>query len=143
MGNSSYRVNFIQARRTKSISTARKSMLKLVKLQCLVAKCCKMRKIQLCEIRKYCINLHYAREFAPHLSRKWSKTAKWQNTPAIFDEHFSPGVNSRAEIVPSPRAYARSGAPRAVGSGQMVRKRIFCIQSVMLLYSQKYPQGIP
>jgi hypothetical protein len=35
----------IWARRTKSITTARKSMLKLVKLQSLVAKCCKMRKI--------------------------------------------------------------------------------------------------
>ena len=35
----------IWERRTKSITTARKSMLKLVKLQSLVAKCCKMRKI--------------------------------------------------------------------------------------------------
>ena len=35
----------IWARRTKSITTARKSILKLVKLQSLVAKCCKMRKI--------------------------------------------------------------------------------------------------
>jgi hypothetical protein len=26
---------------------------------------------------------------------------------------FSPGVNSRAELVPSPRAYARNGAPRS------------------------------
>jgi hypothetical protein len=32
------------ARRTKSITTASKSMLKLVKLQSLAAKCCKMRK---------------------------------------------------------------------------------------------------
>jgi hypothetical protein len=35
----------ISTRRRKSITTARKSMLKLVKLQSLAAKCCKMRKI--------------------------------------------------------------------------------------------------
>ena len=35
----------IRARNTKSIITARKSILKLVKLQSLVAKCCKMWKI--------------------------------------------------------------------------------------------------
>jgi hypothetical protein len=35
----------ISARKTKSITTGRKSMLKLVKLQSLVATCCKMRKI--------------------------------------------------------------------------------------------------
>ncbi len=35
----------IWTRRTNSITTARKSILKLVKLQSLVAKCCKMRNI--------------------------------------------------------------------------------------------------
>ena len=34
----------IYARTTKSTTTARKSILKLVKLQSLVAKCCKMRR---------------------------------------------------------------------------------------------------
>jgi hypothetical protein len=36
---------FIQTRRTKSIIIAQKSILKSVKLQSLVAKCCKIRKI--------------------------------------------------------------------------------------------------
>jgi hypothetical protein len=30
-----------------------------------------MLKIQPCEIFKFCINLYYARENAPHLGRKW------------------------------------------------------------------------
>ena len=43
MCDSSYRLNFDEARRAKSINTARKSMLKLViKLQSLAAKCCNM-----------------------------------------------------------------------------------------------------
>jgi hypothetical protein len=46
MGDSSYRLNFDQAaRRMKSNTTARKSVLEWVKLQRLVAKCCKMKKI--------------------------------------------------------------------------------------------------
>jgi hypothetical protein len=47
----------------------------------------------------------------------------WSPTPAIIDElqttasdfanaFVFPGVNSRAELVPSPRAYARNGARR-------------------------------
>jgi hypothetical protein len=53
--------------------TARKSMLKLVKLQSLVvAKCCKMRKIQPYEICKFCIIvLYYAREKAPLSAQMW------------------------------------------------------------------------
>ena len=43
MDDSSYRLNFGLGK--KSITTARKSILKSVKLQSLVAKCCKMRKI--------------------------------------------------------------------------------------------------
>ena len=46
----------------KFITTALKSVLKLVKLQSLVAKCCKMQKIQVCKIRKFCILLYYARK---------------------------------------------------------------------------------
>ena len=40
---------------TKSIGTAKRSILKLAKLQNLVAKCCKMRKIQPCKICKFCM----------------------------------------------------------------------------------------
>jgi hypothetical protein len=43
--DSSYRLNVDLVKKKKSITTARKSMLKLVKLQSLAAKCCKMRKI--------------------------------------------------------------------------------------------------
>jgi hypothetical protein len=43
--NGNRKTTAISARRTKSITTARKSMLKWVKLQSLSAKCCKMRKI--------------------------------------------------------------------------------------------------
>ena len=46
----------------KFITTALKSVLKLVKLQSLVAKCCKMQKIQACKICKFCILMYYARK---------------------------------------------------------------------------------
>ena len=46
------RPNF--ATKSKSFTTARKSMLKLVKLQSLVAKCCKIRKVYACEVCKFC-----------------------------------------------------------------------------------------
>ena len=39
------RANFDLAMHTKSIRTAKRSILKLAKLQNLAAKCCKMRKI--------------------------------------------------------------------------------------------------
>jgi hypothetical protein len=42
--DSSYRLNFDQGKKNK-ITTARKSMLKLVKLRSLVAECCKMREL--------------------------------------------------------------------------------------------------
>ena len=46
----------------KFITTALKSILKLVKLQSLVAKCCKMRKIYPCKVCEFCILLYYARK---------------------------------------------------------------------------------
>ena len=46
----------------KFITTAFKSVLKLVKLQSLVAKCCKMQKIQACKVCKFCILLYYMRK---------------------------------------------------------------------------------
>ena len=45
---------------TKSFTTARKRILRLVGLQCLVAECCKIQKIQPCEVCKVCIYLYYA-----------------------------------------------------------------------------------
>ena len=46
----------------KFITTALKSILKLVKLQSLVAKCCKMRKISPCKVCKFCTLLYYVRK---------------------------------------------------------------------------------
>ena len=46
----------------KFVITAWKTILKLVKLQSFVAKCCKMWKIQACEIYEFCILLYYARK---------------------------------------------------------------------------------
>ena len=63
----------MHAARIKSITTARKSILKLVKLQSLIAKCCKMQKIQSCKFHEFCMLLYYMQKFAPLLSRKWCK----------------------------------------------------------------------
>ena len=46
----------------KFITTALKSVLNLVKLQSLVAKYCKMQKIQAYKVCKFCILLYYARK---------------------------------------------------------------------------------
>ena len=46
----------------KFITTALKRVLNLVKLQSLVAKYCKMQKLQACKIRQFCILLYYARK---------------------------------------------------------------------------------
>ena len=46
----------------KPISIAKRSTLKLAKLQNLVAKRCKMRKLQPCKICKFCIFWYYVRE---------------------------------------------------------------------------------
>ena len=46
----------------KFVITAWKTILKLVKLQSFVAKCCKMWKIQACEIYEFCILLYYKTE---------------------------------------------------------------------------------
>ena len=52
------------------ITTALKSSPKLVKLQSLVAKCCKMRKIYPCEVCKFCIFWYYGRKIInPFLDR--------------------------------------------------------------------------
>ena len=49
----------IQARRTNSITTARKSIPKLAQLQNLVDKCNKIRKTQSPEAHEFCIYLHH------------------------------------------------------------------------------------
>ncbi len=76
MDDSSYRLNFdlaIDRKNKIHHYSYRKSILKLVKLQSLVAKCCKIRKIQPCKFREFSILLYYVQKFAPLLSRKWCK----------------------------------------------------------------------
>ena len=53
----------------KFIITALKSILKLVKLQCLVAKRCKMWKMYACEDCKFCIFLYYARKIDTNIEK--------------------------------------------------------------------------
>ena len=59
----------------KFFTTARKSILESVKLQSLVAKCCKMKKIALCKFRQFCRYLCITCRNLRHvlLSRKWCK----------------------------------------------------------------------
>ena len=58
----------------KFITTALKSILKLVKLQSLVAKRCKMWKMYACEDCKFCIFLYYA----------WKIDTNIEKTASIF-----------------------------------------------------------
>jgi hypothetical protein len=47
-----------------------------------------------------------------------------RKSPLFFANAFvSPGVNSRAELVPSRRAYARNGAPRRWLADKQVARR--------------------
>ena len=45
--------------------------MKLVKLQNLVAKCCKVWKIQPCKVCKFCICLYYVWKLLPFSAQKW------------------------------------------------------------------------
>ena len=53
----------------KFITTALKSILKLVKLKSLVAKRCKMWKMQAFEDCKFCIFLYYARKIDTNIEK--------------------------------------------------------------------------
>ena len=55
----------------KFITTALKSILKLVKLQSLVAKRCKMWKMYTCEDCKFCIFLYYARKIDTNIEKRY------------------------------------------------------------------------
>ena len=69
----------------KFISTAGKSIINLVKLCSLVVKCCKMRKIQSCEVCEFCILLYYARK---------SVTA-FRNVLPLFRAYYKSTQNSQ------------------------------------------------
>ena len=56
-----FKLNLHLCKKAKSSTTARKSILELVKLPSLVAKWCKIRKIYAWEVCKFCIFLYYAR----------------------------------------------------------------------------------
>mgnify|MGYP002804073949 CR=1 FL=1 len=61
---------FIFAKKEKSFTTAGGSILKLVQLPSLAARCFEMRKIYACRVWKICIFLYYARK---SLTTKWPK----------------------------------------------------------------------
>ena len=78
--NSHYKLilKLLQARIYKSITTARESILKLVQLQSLmVAKCCKMRKIQPCKVCKilhtFVLRAEIATIFGPNVVGMWQE----------------------------------------------------------------------
>ena len=70
MDHSPFKLNLNYCKKSKSFTTARKSMLKLVKLPSLVAKCCKIRKIYACKVCKFCILLYYAYHKMAEIHRK-------------------------------------------------------------------------
>ena len=86
--------------KAKFFTTARKSMLKLVKLPSLGAKCCKIRKIYACEVCKFRIFLYYARkslttsgEFRPFCGEAFpcviQKYTKFANFASVFFPYFT------------------------------------------------------
>ena len=91
MDNLHYRLTFdLGLGGTKSFTTARKKILRLVELQsCLVAKCCKMRKICPLEVCKFGIYLYYAKKKLPFSARNTNiyKICKLQG--AIFSVFYN------------------------------------------------------
>ena len=72
------------------ITTALKSILKLVKLQSLVAKCCEMRKIWPCKVCEFCILLYYAWKIDTVFSRNLRKIdTKFANFAGLYFSHFT------------------------------------------------------
>ena len=88
---------FIFAKKSKSFTTARKSMSKLVKLPSLVAKCCKIRKIYACEVCKFCTLLYYAYHKMVEIHRKFGhfvvsviqKYTKFANFASVYFPCFT------------------------------------------------------
>ena len=77
-----FKLNLHLAKKVKSFTTARKSILKLVKLRSLVAKCGKIRKIFACKVCKFCIFLYYA------LTTKWPKfTRSGKAFPCVIQKY--------------------------------------------------------
>ena len=58
------RLVFNLGKKNYSVTAVRKSILKFVKLQSLVSKCVKIRKIYVCEVCKSCVYICVARQFA-------------------------------------------------------------------------------
>ena len=66
---SPFKLNPHLGKKNEVFHTARKSMLKLVKLPSLGEKYCKIRKIYACEVCKFCIFLYCARKALPQNGR--------------------------------------------------------------------------
>ena len=71
MDHSPFKLNLHFCKKSKSFTPARKSMLKLVKLPSLVAKCCKIRKIYACKVCKFCILFYYSYHKMAEIHRKF------------------------------------------------------------------------
>jgi hypothetical protein len=63
LANLHVRLKFNLSKEKGTNTTAKKNIMKLVKLQNLVAKCCKAWKIYPCKVCKFCICLYYVRKF--------------------------------------------------------------------------------
>ena len=63
----------LEAIKTKPISTARKRVLRLIKLRSLAVKCCKIRKIQPCEDCKICMYVSGMDKLTMHI---WSEIGR-------------------------------------------------------------------
>ena len=72
MDHSPLNSTLIFAKKSKSFTTARKSMSKLVKLPSSEAKCCKIRKIYACEVCKFFTLLYYVYHKMAEIHRKFS-----------------------------------------------------------------------
>ena len=91
---------YLLARRTKSFATARKRILRLVELQSLVAKCCKIRKIyslaQLARLVCICITReksYHSRQFSSKMvtfsARNTNIYNIWELRKAIFSVFYN------------------------------------------------------
>ena len=87
--HSPFKLNLHLCNRDKnySFTTARKSLLKLIKLPSFVANYCKVRKIYACEVCTFCIFLYYATKALPQMAeihRNWSGFSV-RNTKILYN----------------------------------------------------------
>ena len=91
---------FVLVKRRKSITTARKNVLKLVKLQSFVEKCCRIRKVQPCEIasqsscqfsmviQKFTKFANFSRQYFPYSTSFATRLCNSTNSDNSFSDIF-------------------------------------------------------